>query len=123
VLRIEGAKDHPITRGVLCAKVRDSETRVSAEGRLLQPLRRTGPKGAGPFQPISWEEALDLIASRFTPIIASHGAEALLPFHYRGSMGIVKGLMVWSSNQPYLDSGMRLQLPKRSTHALHGMEN
>jgi anaerobic selenocysteine-containing dehydrogenase len=63
---------------------------VSADGRLLQPLRRTGPKGTGNFQPISWEEALDLIASRFTSIISSHGAEALMPFYYRGSMGIVQ---------------------------------
>jgi len=90
VLRIEGAKDHPITRGVLCAKVRDYETRVSAEDRLLQPLRRSGPKGSGSFLPTSWEDALDLIASRFTAIIANHGTEALMPFYYRGSMGLVQ---------------------------------
>ncbi len=87
---VEGAKDHPITRGVLCAKVRDYEARVTAPERLLQPLRRTGAKGSGAFEPISWDEALDTIAARFKAIIAEHGAEALLPFQYLGSMGVVQ---------------------------------
>jgi len=90
VVRIEGAKDHPITRGVLCAKVRDYENRVTAPDRLLHPLRRTGAKGSGNFEPISWDEALDIIASRFNKIIADHGAEALMPFHYLGSLGLVQ---------------------------------
>jgi anaerobic selenocysteine-containing dehydrogenase len=90
VVRIEGAKDHPITRGVLCAKVRDYENRVTAPERLLHPLRRAGAKGSGIFEPISWDEALDTIASRFNKIIADHGAEALMPFHYLGSMGLVQ---------------------------------
>jgi anaerobic selenocysteine-containing dehydrogenase len=90
VARIEGAKDHPITRGVLCAKVRDYETRVTAADRLLHPLRRTGAKGSGKFEAISWEEALDAVAGRFKAIIAGHGAEALMPFHYLGSMGVVQ---------------------------------
>ena len=90
VVRVEGAKDHPITRGVLCAKVRDYEARVTAPERLLQPLRRTGAKGSGAFEPVSWDEALDTIAARFKAIIAAHGAEALLPFQYLGSMGVVQ---------------------------------
>ena len=90
VLRVEGAKDHPITRGVLCAKVRDYEARVTAPDRLLRPLRRAGAKGSGGFEPISWDEALDIIAARFKAIIAAHGAEALLPFQYLGSMGVVQ---------------------------------
>ena len=90
VVRVEGAEDHPITRGVLCAKVRDYETRVTAAERLLRPLRRTGAKGSGAFEPISWDEALDTIAARFKAIVAEHGAEALLPFQYLGSMGIVQ---------------------------------
>lgn len=90
VVRVEGAKDHPITRGVLCAKVRDYEARVTAPDRLLRPLRRSGAKGSGAFEPISWDEALDTIAARFKAIIAEHGAEALLPFQYLGSMGIVQ---------------------------------
>jgi anaerobic selenocysteine-containing dehydrogenase len=90
VVHVEGAKDHPITRGVLCAKVRDYEARVTAPDRLLRPLRRTGAKGSGAFEPISWDEALDTIAARFKAIIAQHGAEALLPFQYLGSMGVVQ---------------------------------
>jgi anaerobic selenocysteine-containing dehydrogenase len=90
VLRVEGAKDHPITRGVLCAKVCDYEARVTAPDRLLRPLRRTGAKGSGAFEPLSWDEALDTIAQRFKAIVAEHGAEALLPFQYLGSVGVVQ---------------------------------
>ena len=90
VVRVEGARDHPITRGVLCAKVRDYEARVTASERLLRPLRRTGAKGSGAFEPVSWDEALDTIAARFNAILLEHGAEALLPFQYLGSMGVVQ---------------------------------
>ncbi len=90
VSRIEGAKDHPVTRGVLCAKVKDYETRLTSPARLLHPLRRTGPKGSGQFERIGWEEALDAIASRFKSIIAAHGPEALLPFSYLGTQGVVQ---------------------------------
>ena len=90
VVRVRGAKDHPYTRGVLCAKVRDFEQRTYAPDRLLHPLKRVGPKGSGAFEPISWDEALDIIADRFSKIIAADGAEALFPFQYLGSMGVVQ---------------------------------
>lgn len=90
VLRVEGAKDHPITRGVLCAKVRDYETRLTAPGRLLHPLRRRGPKGSGDFVRIGWDEALDEIAARFGAAIRDYGGSSILPFHYLGSMGAVQ---------------------------------
>jgi anaerobic selenocysteine-containing dehydrogenase len=92
VTKVEGAKDHPVTRGVLCAKVKDYEARLTAPGRLLQPLQRTGPKGSGQFAAISWDQALDKIASRFRTIIAEHGAEALMPYSYLGSQGVVQRL-------------------------------
>ena len=76
VIRVEGAKDHPFTRGVLCAKVRDYEKRTYAEDRLLHPLKRVGPKGSGSFERISWDDALDTIADRFSKIIAADGPEA-----------------------------------------------
>ena len=92
VARIEGARDHTITRGVLCAKVKDYEGLVTAPGRLLKPLKRSGPKGGGQYEPISWDQALDEIAERFTAIIAVHGAEALMPFSYLGTQGVVQRL-------------------------------
>ncbi|WP_411277376.1 molybdopterin-dependent oxidoreductase [Gaiella sp.] len=90
VVRVEGAKDHPFTRGALCAKVNDYEQRVYAPDRLLHPLRRSGPKGSGEFDRISWDEALDFIASGFLAIIDESGAEAILPLNYLGSMGVVQ---------------------------------
>lgn len=90
VVRVEGAREHPFTRGVLCAKVNDYQERTYAPDRLLYPLGRTGPKGAGQFDRISWDEALDTIVTRFTEIIEEHGAEALMPLNYLGSMGVVQ---------------------------------
>lgn len=90
VTAVRGAKDHPFTRGVLCAKVNDYPARTYSPDRLLQPLRRIGPKGSGQFERISWDAALDLVAKRFSTIAATRGAEALLPHRYLGSMGIVQ---------------------------------
>ena len=90
VVRVEGAREHPFTRGVLCAKINDYEKRTYAPDRLLHPLRRVGPKGAGEFERIAWSAALDIIAERFSAIVAEYGGEALLPLNYLGSMGIVQ---------------------------------
>ena len=90
VVRVEGASDHPFTRGMLCAKVNDYQERTYAPDRLLHPLRRSGPKGGGKFERITWDEVLDTIAARFKTIIADHGAEALMPLFYLGSMGVVQ---------------------------------
>ncbi len=90
VTSMKGDPDHPMTRGVLCAKVKDYESRAYAADRLLTPMRRTGPKGEGQFEPITWDEALDTIASRWRGIIEGHGAEALMPLHYLGSMGVLQ---------------------------------
>lgn len=90
VVRVEGAAEHPVTRGMLCAKVRDYEQRLYASDRLLHPLLRIGPKGAGQFRRIGWDQAISLISGRFAAIVAEHGAEALLPFNFVGSMGAVQ---------------------------------
>ena len=90
VTRIEGAPDHPFTKGVLCAKTNDYQKRTYASDRLLHPLRRSGPKGSGQFERISWDEALDTISSKFTAIIDEDGPEALMPLNYLGSMGVVQ---------------------------------
>src|SRR6478672_7994626 len=90
VVRVEGAREQPFPHGVLCAKINDYEKRTYAPDRLLYPLRRTGPKGDGMFERISWDAALDIIGDRFTAIIAEYGGEALLPLNYLGSMGVVQ---------------------------------
>src|SRR5213594_3516049 len=87
---VTGNPDHPFTRGVICGKVREYAERVHSPLRVLTPLRRVGPKGAGEFAPISWDEAIDTIASRWRAILASEGGEAILPFSYAGSMGQVQ---------------------------------
>jgi anaerobic selenocysteine-containing dehydrogenase len=86
---IGGDPDHRFTAGFLCAKVNQYLDRVYSEERILHPLRRTGPKGAGRFERITWDEALDTIAARLREVIAAHGPQAILPYSYAGNMGIL----------------------------------
>ena len=93
VIRVQGAAEHPPTHGALCTKVsRYAERSYHAE-RVLQPLRRSGPKGSGRFEPVSWDEALDLVAGRLREIAARgpDAAQAVLPYSYAGTMGLVQG--------------------------------
>lgn len=85
-----GDPDHPYTRGLLCPKMGHYEQTVHSPRRLTTPLRRVGKKGAGEFEPLSWESAVEIICSRWREIIAAHGAEALLPYSYAGTMGLVQ---------------------------------
>ena len=85
-----GDPDHPITQGWLCAKVRPYLEHVYHPERLLHPLRRVGPKGAGRWQRISWDEALAAIGDRWRAIIDEHGPEAILPYSYSGTLGLVQ---------------------------------
>src|SRR5438094_6060063 len=87
---VTGNPDHPFTKGVICGKVREYAERVHSPLRVLRPLRRVGPKGAGQLVPISWDDAVATIAERWRAIIATDGAEAILPFSYAGSMGQVQ---------------------------------
>ena len=89
-IAIRGDPDNLITRGWLCAKVRPYLDHVYHPGRLMHPLRRTGPKGASRWARITWEDALAEIADRWTQIIAEHGAEAILPYSYSGTLGLVQ---------------------------------
>jgi anaerobic selenocysteine-containing dehydrogenase len=103
--RIQGDPEHPVTRGFLCAKVAKYLDRVYSPDRVLYPMRRVGPKGpvadatdarggargtqnaAQTWQRISWDEALDEIASRFRAISAEFGSEAILPYSFGGTLG------------------------------------
>ena len=108
--RIQGDPNHPMTRGFLCAKVAKYLDRVYSPDRVLYPMRRIAPKGftaersfAAPEQPgaavptsaiwrrISWDEALDEIASRFRQIVGEFGSEAILPYSYGGTLGALNG--------------------------------
>ena len=88
-VRMEGDPTHPITRGFLCVKVNQYIEHVYSERRVLTPRRRVGPKGSGEFVAIGWDEALDEIATRFAAIVAEHGAEAILPYSYSGTLGLL----------------------------------
>ena len=83
-------RQHPVTDGWLCAKVRPYLERVYSSDRLLYPLRRVGPKGSGAWQRITWDEAIAEIADRWRQIIAEYGAAAILPYSYSGTLGLLQ---------------------------------
>ena len=92
-IKVQGNPAHPHTDGVLCTKVSRYTERSYHPERLLHPLKRVGPKGAGQFERVSWDAALQDIASRLQAI-ASRGpdtAQAILPYSYAGTMGLVQG--------------------------------
>jgi anaerobic selenocysteine-containing dehydrogenase len=90
IVKIQGDPDHPPTHGALCTKVSRYAERTDHPERVLTPLKRVGPKGAGQFQPVSWDEALDDIAARLSAI-AARNPQAILPYSYAGTMGLVQG--------------------------------
>jgi anaerobic selenocysteine-containing dehydrogenase len=87
---VKGDPDHPTTAGVLCTKVARYTERTYHADRLLYPLRRIGKKGEGKFERISWDEALDTIAARMKEI-GNRAPQAILPYSYCGTMGLVQG--------------------------------
>ena len=89
-IKVQGNPDHPHTAGVLCAKVSRYAQRTHHPERLLQPLQRSGPKGSGQFVPVSWDHALAEIAMQLKPI-AARDPQAILPYSYAGTMGLVQG--------------------------------
>ncbi|MTH95509.1 molybdopterin-dependent oxidoreductase [Roseibium sp. RKSG952] len=88
--RVRGARDNSYTAGVICAKVARYAERLYHPDRLFKPLRRTGNKGEGHFEEISWDAALDLIAEKFLAAEARFGPETVWPYHYAGTMGLVQ---------------------------------
>jgi anaerobic selenocysteine-containing dehydrogenase len=88
---IWGHPDHPVTQGRLCGKVDRYLERVYHPGRLTTPLKRSGPKGSGQFEPVSWDEVMAEIALRLQQIIRDSGPEAVLPYSYAGTMGLLQG--------------------------------
>ena len=90
-IKVHGNPAHPQTGGALCTKVARYPERSYHPDRILQPMRRIGPKGAGQFEPVSWDVALDDIAARLGKLAARGLQQAVLPYSYAGTMGYVQG--------------------------------
>jgi len=89
IAEIAAGDCHPMTGGFICSKVRDFGRRVYHEDRLLHPMRRVGPKGEGAFERISWDDAIAEVNGRFRDIASEWGGEAILPYNYGGSNGLL----------------------------------
>jgi len=89
-IKVQGNPAHPHTGGVLCTKVSRYPERTYHPNRVLQPLKRSGPKGSGQFEPVSWDAALNDITNRLKKI-AAQDPQAILPYSYAGTMGLVQG--------------------------------
>lgn len=90
VFAVRGDPNHGHNRGHLCAKVGQYQRTLHSPNRLLTPLLRDGPKGSGQFRKVSWSEAIALIANRWQHLIATVGAESILPVSYAGTMGQIQ---------------------------------
>ncbi|WP_050183892.1 molybdopterin-dependent oxidoreductase [Domibacillus robiginosus] len=89
IIKVEGDPDHPVTRGSICNKVRNISERLYDKKRLSYPMKRVGKKGEGQFERITWEEALQMITSRWKKLIETEGPESILPYSYYGNMGVL----------------------------------
>ncbi len=87
--RVYGSEEQTYTAGVICAKVARYAERIHHPDRVLHPMKRVGPKGSGRFERISWDEALDQTAAKFLEVEREFGAEAVWPYFYAGTMGLV----------------------------------
>ena len=89
IVEVNGGHASDVTRGYICAKVRRFPERVYGPDRVRYPMVRTGRKGSGDFSRVSWDEALEKIASEITRVRETISPEAILPFCYGGSNGLL----------------------------------
>jgi anaerobic selenocysteine-containing dehydrogenase len=89
ITAVKGDPEHPFTQGFICRKASHFPEHVHHARRILEPLKRTGPKGSDQFTPITWDAALDEIAERMSATAAQYGPEAILPYYYGGHMGLI----------------------------------
>ncbi len=87
---VHGAAANSYTAGVICAKVARYAERIHHPDRLTRPLLRDGPKWSGRFRPIGWDQALDLLAGKFSEATSSHGAASVWPYYFAGTMGLLQ---------------------------------
>ncbi|MFW5488736.1 MAG: molybdopterin-containing oxidoreductase family protein [Desulfovibrio sp.] len=90
ILKVRGDGDDPVSRGLICRKMQRYEKSIHSPDRILTPLKRVGDKGEGRFAPISWDEAVDTITSRWKQALAETGPESILPFYYSGVMSLIQ---------------------------------
>ncbi|PIE01419.1 MAG: molybdopterin oxidoreductase [Acidobacteria bacterium] len=90
--KLRGNPDHPFTKGRLCSKMKSYLEYAQHPARLLYPMKRTGPKGAGLFKRISWDEAVHEIAAHLQSAIANYGAESVWPYQGTGNIGWIQGI-------------------------------
>ncbi|WP_287588065.1 molybdopterin-dependent oxidoreductase [Candidatus Borrarchaeum sp.] len=89
LIEVKANSNHPITQGYLCPKGQNLIKYVYHKDRVLYPLRRTGSKGEGKFKKISWDDALNEIASRLTKVINENGSKTVLHYDYGGHSGLI----------------------------------
>lgn len=87
--RITAGPGNPATGGFICGKVAGFPRLAYGPGRIATPLIRNGPKGSASFRTASWEEAMEILSRRLIEVRDLHGGEAILPFHYGGSNGLL----------------------------------
>jgi anaerobic selenocysteine-containing dehydrogenase len=92
LVEVRGNKEHPMTRGGLCVKLKDYHDHHYNPDRVLYPLRRVGPKGSRQFARITWDDAIVEITARWKDIIVRYGSQAIMPYSYLGNEGLVQGL-------------------------------
>ena len=90
IYKLKGNKDNTYTKGVICSKVSRYQYRTHNEDRLLYPLKRIGRKGSNDFKKVSWDEALDIVSTKLLKIISEYGSEAIWPYFYAGTMGLIQ---------------------------------
>ncbi len=91
LIKVEGNTEHPVTQGVICRKFAASPTRLYESDRLRHPMKRTGRKGEGVFEQISWDEAIETIVKQWRTIIEKDGPTSILPFYGSGTEGLING--------------------------------
>ncbi len=88
--KLRGNPAHPYSQGELCPKVNRFLDRVYSPDRILSPMVRTGPKGSGQFEQVTWDHTLELVATRLHAVVAEHGGEAILPWGSAGTQGLIQ---------------------------------
>jgi anaerobic selenocysteine-containing dehydrogenase len=90
ITKVKGDPDDPICGGLICRKMQRYEKSIHSPDRILTPLKRTGDKGEGRFEPISWDEAVETITEKWKQSLDEYGADSILPFYYSGVMSLIQ---------------------------------